>query len=131
MRSLRCDVVYLTLSGRNTPFVNHVKSLDVIFDDRITWRPHTEMTEVKAFRTIIRIFFLFRSVHLSVNMKLTLYRAHQISNYSAWESAIQKPLYALRKTSFVEWQAMQRCSFIFFVISESVASKTSFNERNR
>jgi hypothetical protein len=39
---------HLTLNGRNIPFVNHVKYLGVIFDKRITWRLHIEMTEAKA-----------------------------------------------------------------------------------
>jgi hypothetical protein len=52
---LRPLEAHLTLSGRNIPFANHVKYLGVIFDKRITWRLHTEMTEVKAFRTFIRI----------------------------------------------------------------------------
>jgi hypothetical protein len=37
-------------------FVNHVKYLGVIFDKMITWRWHTEMIEVKAFRTFIRAY---------------------------------------------------------------------------
>jgi hypothetical protein len=31
----------LTLNGRNIPFVNNVKYFGVIFDKKITWRPHT------------------------------------------------------------------------------------------
>jgi acetone carboxylase gamma subunit len=37
-----------------------VKYLGVIFDKRITWRLHTEITEAKAFRTFIRIYSQFR-----------------------------------------------------------------------
>jgi hypothetical protein len=33
----------LTLNGRNIPFVNNVKYLGVIFDKKITWRPHIEL----------------------------------------------------------------------------------------
>jgi hypothetical protein len=47
---------HLTLNGRNIPFINHVKYLGVIFDKRITWRLHIQMTEAKAFRTFIRIY---------------------------------------------------------------------------
>jgi hypothetical protein len=50
---LRSPEVDLTFNGQNIPFVNHVKYLGVIFDDRITWRLHTEMTEAKAFRIFL------------------------------------------------------------------------------
>jgi hypothetical protein len=39
-----------------------------IFDKRITWRLRTEMTEVKAFRTFIRTYSLFKSERLSANI---------------------------------------------------------------
>jgi hypothetical protein len=41
----RFSEAHLALNGRNIPFVNHVKYLSVIFDKRITWRLHMEMTE--------------------------------------------------------------------------------------
>jgi hypothetical protein len=66
---------HLTLNGRNVPFVNRVKYLGVIFDKRIIWRLYIEMTEAKAFRTFIRIYFLFKSGRLSVYIKLTFHRA--------------------------------------------------------
>jgi hypothetical protein len=44
----------LTLNGWNIPFENSVKYLGVIFDKKITWRPHIEMNEAKAFRTFIQ-----------------------------------------------------------------------------
>jgi hypothetical protein len=47
---LRSPGAYLTLNGRNISFINHVKYLCVIFDERITWRLHIEMIEAKAFR---------------------------------------------------------------------------------
>jgi hypothetical protein len=53
---LRPPEAHLTLNGRNIPSVIHVKHLGVIFDKRITWRLHIEMTEAKAFRTFIRIY---------------------------------------------------------------------------
>jgi hypothetical protein len=46
-----------------------------IFDKRITWRLHTKMDETKAFRTFIRIYSLFKSEALSMNIKLTLHKA--------------------------------------------------------
>jgi hypothetical protein len=51
----------LKLNGRNIPFVNSIKYLDVLFDKRMTWRLHIQMIETKAFRTFIRIYFLFES----------------------------------------------------------------------
>jgi hypothetical protein len=55
--------------------VNHVKYLSVIFDKRITWRLHMEMTEAKVCRTFIRNYSLFKTGHLSANIKLTLHKA--------------------------------------------------------
>jgi hypothetical protein len=40
----------LMLNGRDTPFINSVKYLRVIFDKKIAWRLHIEMIEAKAFR---------------------------------------------------------------------------------
>jgi hypothetical protein len=57
------------------PLVNHVKYLGVIFDERNTWKMHVEITEAKAFRTFIRIYFLFKSEHSSANIKLTFHKA--------------------------------------------------------
>jgi hypothetical protein len=57
----RPPVSPLTLNGRYIPFVNSVKYLGVIFDRRMTWRLHIAMIEAKAFRTLIRIYFLFKS----------------------------------------------------------------------
>jgi hypothetical protein len=45
----------LTFNGRSIPFVNSVKYVDVIFDERMTWRLHREMIEARAFRIFIRI----------------------------------------------------------------------------
>jgi hypothetical protein len=39
----------LQLNGRNIPFINSVKYLDVIFDRRMTWGLHIEKTAAKAF----------------------------------------------------------------------------------
>jgi hypothetical protein len=49
------------MDGRYIPFVNSVKYLGVIFDKKITWRPHIEMIKAKAFRTFIRVYSLFKS----------------------------------------------------------------------
>jgi hypothetical protein len=74
-RSHRPPESHLTLNGRNTQFVNSVKYLDVIFDMNVTWRLHIEMIKVKAFRTFIGIYFLFKSEQLRTNIKLTLHKA--------------------------------------------------------
>jgi hypothetical protein len=50
---------FLTLKGRNIPFVNNVKYLGVIFDKKITWRSHIELIETKAFRAFITTYSLF------------------------------------------------------------------------
>jgi hypothetical protein len=65
----------LTLNGRNIPIVNSVKYLGVVFDKRMTWRLHIEKIEAKAFRTFIRLYSLFKSERLSINIKLTLHKA--------------------------------------------------------
>jgi hypothetical protein len=60
---LRPPEAHVTLlNGWNISFVNHVKHLSVIFDKKITWTLHTEMTKAKAFRTFIRISSLFKSI---------------------------------------------------------------------
>jgi hypothetical protein len=73
--SIRPSESLLTLNGRNIPFLNSVKYLYVIFDKKITWRPHREMIKTKAFRTFIRVYVLFKSERLSTNIKLTLHKA--------------------------------------------------------
>jgi hypothetical protein len=67
--------VHLTLNVQNIPFVNHVKYLSAVFNQRIARRLHIETIEAKAFRTFIRIYSLFKSEHLSTNIKLTLHKA--------------------------------------------------------
>jgi hypothetical protein len=66
---------FFTLNGQNTPFVNNVKYLGVIFDKKITLRLHIKTIETKAFRAFIRAYSLFKSEHLSAKIKLTLYKA--------------------------------------------------------
>jgi hypothetical protein len=74
-RSLQPPEFHFTLNGRNIPFVNNVKYLGVIFVKNVSWRLHIEMIEAKAFRTLIRIYILFKSEQLSTNIKLTLHKA--------------------------------------------------------
>jgi hypothetical protein len=64
----------LQLNGRNIPFVNSVKYLGVTFDRRMTWRLHIKKTAAKSLGTYIRTYSIFRSKHLSVNIKLIMYR---------------------------------------------------------
>jgi hypothetical protein len=42
------------------PLYIYVKYLEVIFDNRTTWRMLIEMIEAKAFRIFIRVYFLFK-----------------------------------------------------------------------
>jgi hypothetical protein len=60
----------LTLNGQDIPFVNSVKYLPVIFDEKITWRIHIETIEAQAFRTFIKIYPIFKSERLSTNINL-------------------------------------------------------------
>jgi hypothetical protein len=83
----------LTLNGRNIPFVNSVKYLGVIFEERMTWRLHIENIEAKAFRTFITLYSLFKSERLRANISLTLYKAliRSVMTYAcpAWEFAAE------------------------------------------
>jgi hypothetical protein len=83
------------------PFVNHVKYLGVIFDKRITWRLHLEMTEAKAFRTFIRIYSLLKSERFSAKIKLTLHKAliRTVITYACppWELATDTYLLKLQR----------------------------------
>jgi hypothetical protein len=91
----------LTLNGRNIPVVNNVKYLGVIFDKRLTWRLHIDTIEAKAFRTFIRLYSLFKSERLSVNIKLTLHIAliRSVMTYAcpAWEFAAETYLLKLQR----------------------------------
>jgi hypothetical protein len=57
----------------------------------MTWRLHIETIEAKGFRTFIRLYPLFKSEQLSVNIKLTLHKAliKSAMTYTcpAWEFA--------------------------------------------
>jgi hypothetical protein len=91
----------LTLNGQNIPFVNNVKYLGVIFDKRMTWRLHIETIEAKAFITFIRLYSLFKSERLSVNIKLPLHKAliRSVMAYAcpAWEFAAETYLLKLKR----------------------------------
>jgi hypothetical protein len=78
-RRYRSREVHLTLNGRNILFVHHVKYLGVIFNKRIKWRLHVEVTDAKAFRTFIRIYSLFKRECLRAFIKLSLHKALIIS----------------------------------------------------
>jgi hypothetical protein len=71
----RMPGVDLQLNGRSIPFVNSVKYLDAIFDTRMTWRLHIENPAAKALGKYIRTYSIFKSKHLSANIKLIVYRA--------------------------------------------------------
>jgi hypothetical protein len=49
-------------TGEDVPFVNHVKSLGVIFDKRITWRLHIKMIEAMAFRIFNTVYSLLKKM---------------------------------------------------------------------
>jgi hypothetical protein len=66
---------HLILYGRNIPFVNHVKYLGVISENRITWKLHIEMTEANAFKTFIRMYHVLKNERLGANMKIILHKA--------------------------------------------------------
>jgi hypothetical protein len=93
---LRPPEAHLTVNGhKNIPFANHVKYLGVIFNKRITWRLHIEMTEAMAFVTFIQIYSLFKSKRLSAKIKLTLHkilmRSAMTYACAAWEFRLHVP----------------------------------------
>jgi hypothetical protein len=96
-RRIRSPESLLTLNGRNIPFVNSVKYLGVIFDKKI----HVEMIDVKAFRTFIRVYSLFKYERLSTTIKLTLHKAliRSVMTYvcPAWEFAADTHLIKLQR----------------------------------
>jgi hypothetical protein len=89
--TLRPSEHHLTMDGLNIPFANYVKFIGVIFNDRNTLRLHKEIIEAKAFKTIIRMYSLFKSERLSDNIKLILHKAliRSVMTYAcpAWELA--------------------------------------------
>jgi hypothetical protein len=103
----------LTLNRRNISFVNSVKYLGVIFDKRMTWRLHIETIEAKAFRTFIRLYSVFKTQRLSVNIKLTFHKAliRSVMTYvcPAWEFQTETYLLKLQclqnNVIRIHWQA--------------------------
>jgi hypothetical protein len=89
------------LNGPYIPFVNNVNYLGVIFDKKITWRPHIEMIEAKSLRKFIRIYSLFKNERLRAKIKLTLHKALIISvmTYASpvWEFAADTHLIKLQR----------------------------------
>jgi hypothetical protein len=75
--------------------------ISAIFDEKVIWRLHIEMIEAKAFRTFIRIYSLFKSERLSINIKLTIRKALIRSNMTyacpAWEFAADNHLLKLQR----------------------------------
>jgi hypothetical protein len=86
----------LQLNVRNIPFVNSVKHFGVIFDKGMAWRLHIEKIAAKALGTYIRIYSIYKSKHLSANIKLIVYRAliRLIMTYACptWEFAADTQL---------------------------------------
>jgi hypothetical protein len=58
-----------------------------------------EMTEAKAFRTIIRIYSLFKNRRVNANIKLTLLKAliRSVMTFPAWELAADTYLLKLQR----------------------------------
>jgi hypothetical protein len=71
---LRPPQAHITLKGWNIHCISHIKYLGLIFD-KITMRLHTRITMIEGFRTFIRINSLFKSEHLSTNIKLIFRKA--------------------------------------------------------
>jgi hypothetical protein len=73
------------------PIVNNATYLGVIFDKKVTWRPHIDIIEAKTLRAFITTYSLFRSKRLSTNIKLTIHKAliRSVMTYACptWEFA--------------------------------------------
>jgi hypothetical protein len=65
----------LQLNGRDIPFVSNVTFLGVTCCRRMTWRYHIWRTAVKALCMYIQTYFIFESMSLNTNIKITLYKA--------------------------------------------------------
>jgi hypothetical protein len=100
----------LQLNGVNIPFVNSVKYLSVIFDRMMTWRPHIEKISAKALGPYIRTYSIYKSKHLSANIKLILYREliRLIMSYpcSTWEFAADTHMMNLQRLQNRELRAI-------------------------
>jgi hypothetical protein len=110
----------LQLNGRDIPFVNNVTYLGVTFDRRKSWRHHFERTVAKALRMSVRTYSLFKSEHLSRNIKLTLYKAliRSVMTYACpiWEYAADThllKLHCLQNRVFRAIGNLDRCILVF------------------
>jgi hypothetical protein len=78
-----------------------LKYLSVIIEKKIAWRLHIKTIETKVFRVFIRTYSLFKSEHLSTDIKPTLYKAliRFIMTYAspAWEFAANTDLFKLQR----------------------------------
>jgi hypothetical protein len=67
----------------------------------MAWRLRVEMIEAKVFRTFIRLYSLFKSEQLSVNIKFTLHKAkiRFVMTYAlhAWEFSAESYLLTLQR----------------------------------
>jgi hypothetical protein len=103
-RSRRPPESHLTLNWRNIPFVNNIKYLGVIFEEKVKCKVHIEAIEAKASRTFIRIYSLFKSERLRTNIKLTLHKAltRIIIIYAcpAWEFSADSHLLKLQRLQY-------------------------------
>jgi hypothetical protein len=73
-RRLRVPEDVLQLNGWDITFLKNVMYLGVTFDRRMIWRFHIERTVAMALHTYLTTYSLFKSEHLSTNIKLTLYK---------------------------------------------------------
>jgi hypothetical protein len=92
-------LLFLTLNGRNIPFVDSAKYLGVIFDKRMTWRLNIEKIDAKA--SDYSLYYIPCSKErLSANIKLTLHKAliRSVITYAcpAWEFAVENHLLKLQ-----------------------------------
>jgi hypothetical protein len=98
---LRVPEGVLQLNGQDIPVVNNSTYLGVTFDRRTTWRIHSERTVVKALRTYLRAYSLFKSERLSTSIKLAIYKALirlvTIYAYPTWEYAVDPHLLKLQR----------------------------------
>jgi hypothetical protein len=101
LEDLRVPDEILQLKWRGIPFHNNITDLGVTYYTRMTWRHHIERTVVKALRTYIRDYFLFKSGCLNRNIKLTLYkgliRSVVIYAYATWGYAADTNLWKLQR----------------------------------
>jgi hypothetical protein len=66
---------FLTLKGRQIPFANHVKYLDVIFDKKISWNIYTKTITTNALCIFLGIYPILKSKRYSVGTELIIHKA--------------------------------------------------------